>query len=509
MMPTTRDDERGWGFGVPIYSGLIREKMRGADIEALIRRGVLERSGYSHLKHKCREYRLADWFEREIDDAVAGIPAEEFAEQTFLNIYSGRKRGKRTGNRIYDQNGHLLYNCDLAARSIECIRENGCVFNLTRVEAHIKRLKAYVEYVGQDYGYDSDEYHKAKRQWRNDENCFKAVKEGGIEHLYSDFYLYKPAYTILMSGRVAAIGGGFQTCSRAMKAAAFASVKNLHNVDLKSSQINGLIQFIDFANLDSSWPRKYRDFEEMYGLPAKEYYANKLGISVDLWKTLVLGVLFGGTMPQRLADDFYDRDNSLIDKVMRYTNKNVEHARAILEAARVELKPLTDLMKDWHKYLWNTWRKKNQIWAGRAGYISRNAAGAELRFNDLPTGREIWRAKSKLAAYLLQGMESSFIHHLTLIGQRTGKFSVHGNEHDGVLVVGAIGREHVQEAREKAGLLYAELEVKEFVEPIQTLFSCYLQYRVGKNRPRKSKGGYASFVSHHQAIDNFWNSIFW
>lgn len=455
----------GYDFGTPIPWTTIQAKARRADIDSLIKRGIIEVSGYSRAEGRCREYKLVNWLIDELYAACSGLNPEEFAEQEFVNIFTGRRRGRVEGNRLYDENGHVLYNCTLAANAITEIYNYGCFFNMAEVKAHLSRLEARLAHHLAEYGPDHKAYKKAKRQYDNDLNCFEAVLAGGIKHISGSIWYYKPTYTIVMSGRVVAIGGAFQSCSRAMKHAAYSTVPNLWNFDLKSSQVNGWIQFLDAAGMDSSWPREYRDFEQIHGVAAKTYYAQRIGCSEEHFKKLMLGILFGGNMPMRLAADFESRKdkNSLIRTTLDFTKGDVAEARRILEAAREELRPMIMVMRGWHEYLYNEYFAAHSKLNRRSGYYIENAAGARLHWNSLPKGKEVWRAKAKIAAFLLQGIESAFIHHLTLIGYRTGRYKVVGNEHDGVIVMGAIDADSVEQARSLAGLENARLESKDFI----------------------------------------------
>ena len=72
-----------------------------------------------------------------------------------------------------------------------------------------------------------------------------------------------------------------------------------------------------------------------------------------------------------------------------------------------------------------------------------------------------YQAKADIAAFFLQGKEAVFIHHLTLLGAKYGYKPI-GNEYDGLLTIGLIPEEAVNEARELSGFVSASLDMKAF-----------------------------------------------
>ena len=69
--------------------------------------------------------------------------------------------------------------------------------------------------------------------------------------------------------------------------------------------------------------------------------------------------------------------------------------------------------------------------------------------------------KKKLSAFILQGLESGFIHHLTILAENYD-YRVISNEHDGVVTIGTIPSEAIQIAKQRSGFKLASLELKEF-----------------------------------------------
>ncbi len=73
--------------------------------------------------------------------------------------------------------------------------------------------------------------------------------------------------------------------------------------------------------------------------------------------------------------------------------------------------------------------------------------------------REIKKVKRKLAAFVLQGQESCFIHHLTVLCDKED-IPIYKNEHDGLITGKPIPNELVMKASEKSHLEFPILEIK-------------------------------------------------
>src|SRR5690606_16862104 len=149
-------------------------------------------------------------------------------------------------------------------------------------------------------------YRHARAVELNDHACFDAVlrqlPEGtGVEGVKR----YRLAYGHQTSGRMSAIGGMLQSCTREMKDAAYGPIRDvigIHNYDLKGAQPNLLIELFEEANahpkapeppLDASWMRRYVADPE-----AKASYAARVGVSIDTWKAGLCAVMMGGWLAQ-------------------------------------------------------------------------------------------------------------------------------------------------------------------------------------------------------------------
>jgi hypothetical protein len=88
-----------------------------------------------------------------------------------------------------------------------------------------------------------------------------------------------------------------------------------------------------------------------------------------------------------------------------------------------------------------------------------NAAGIKFNYTKQSKAHPEWKLKAMLSAFILQGIESAFIHALTIESLRYS-YKVVANEHDGLIVIGEIPHEAVEKAALTSGLKYCVLEEK-------------------------------------------------
>jgi hypothetical protein len=239
-----------------------------------------------------------------------------------------------------------------------------------------------------------------------------------------------------------------------MKAVAFSRVEDVHNYDLVSSQVNGLIQQFEIAGLDTSWLVEYRDT-----LSNKRVYAELTGMSEDCWKPCLIALIMGAHLPLRVSGTDR-RKNTILKKLYKEAGEDIDKTKVLLRNFTNTVAPLHTELRRWHDWLLDTYIpavKKH----GRGGSFILNRCGKRLYLSSLPKARH--EARRKVAAFILQGQESCFIHHLTLLDHKYG-YRVIANEHDGVITIGGIPAEAVNEAAVLSGLMNARLEEKPFVK---------------------------------------------
>jgi hypothetical protein len=95
---------------------------------------------------------------------------------------------------------------------------------------------------------------------------------------------------------------------------------------------------------------------------------------------------------------------------------------------------------------------------GRGGVYYRNRIGMTLNVSSEHGGAKT----NKWYSFILEGYETSFIHHLTTLGLQFGYTPI-ANEHDGLVTLGAIPEEAIEKAREQSGFTSAHLVLKPFL----------------------------------------------
>lgn len=260
-----------------------------------------------------------------------------------------------------------------------------------------------------------------------------------------------------MSGRISEEGGGMQSCTREMKAAAFSNIPGIRNYDLKSSQVYGLIQWFEFANIDSSWLHTYLS-------KSKSDYANLVGISIDCWKSCFLSLVMNAYLPNEVDKNMCSDDISILNYLLQEAKGNEELALKYYFKFYEVVQPLLKSLDKWKDWLIKEYIPMTAVNKHGNQYLV-NRTGMTLCISDFKTDKGKWKNltkfKRKLCAFLLQGGEAAFIHHLTIISKQYN-FTPLNNQHDGLIVIGEIPQEAIDYARAESGLKYAILEEKPF-----------------------------------------------
>lgn len=444
-----KEDNEGY---VPIPYEVRKRFCKEAEIEELVKDGFIERliinedkEHYYSIEYGiCTSYRVVESI---VEDFIRleDISAVEYINAAKVNLFDGKRCRAINKSTLTDHTNNSYPK--LIVEAIKCIEQ--CTFELAPVEEHIRKLKT--EMLGAEfiYGKDSSEYKKARGRYLNDNACLKnALNQNAIEVL-PGFYSYTPNYSVGDTGRIHTF---MQNASREMKDAAFSNVNNLKNYDLRSSQAIGLIQQFEIAGLDTTWLENYKNDKQ-----AKYNYAAQIGISVDTWKKCLCALLMGGYLPKKLSEN----SNAKITEYL------IEEAEGdFIKASEYQYKltqvvtPLMTEIAKWHEWLLSTYVKKIGNYAAGKLYMT-NPTGKSICIDDLPKGKDIWQRKAKVAAFVLQGQEAAFIHHLTILSLQYD-YKVIQNEHDGVVSIGAIPDEAVKQASSFAGMEYAKLEEKPF-----------------------------------------------
>ncbi|MBF0155084.1 MAG: hypothetical protein HQL64_15200 [Magnetococcales bacterium] len=249
-----------------------------------------------------------------------------------------------------------------------------------------------------------------------------------------------------------------------MKKAAYMGIPDLHNYDLKSSQVNGLIQQFQDAGIPIDWLVDYRDHPER-----REEYAYDINIDQNTFKICLLTLIMGGTLGSVEVKSRNAR-GAILTAIDDYHNgSSMSSSISYMKFKRI-VRPLINDIDKWHNHLltYNQNEQTDDVMYKYEGIVNRrNPTGKIMAIGRIaPDGtiqtleqRQI--TKRRLAAFVLQGQEAAFIHHLTNLSSKYG-FEVVGNEHDGLLTLGQIPKEAIEEAEKHSGLRNPILEEKPF-----------------------------------------------
>ena len=363
-----------------------------------------------------------------------------------VNLFTGKRCRAINKSKVKDENNNEYPK--LIVDAIRCI--DRCIIELAPIEAHLNNLRINMFSAEVFYGRDSDEYKRARGQYYNDNACLKNALYQNAEEVLAGFYSFIPNYTVSAPGRIHTF---MQNASREMKDAAFKNIKNLRNYDLRSSQAIGLIQQFEIAGLDTTWLENYKNDKQ-----AKHNYAALIGISVDTWKKCLCALLMGGYVPKKYSEKSKaDIMHYLMEEAQGDFDLTVDYLSKFSEAVA----PLKVELDKWHEWLLSTYAKKIGNYAAGKLYLS-NPTGSKLCIDDLPKGKDIWQRKARVAAFVLQGQEAAFIHHLTTLSLQYD-YKVLQNEHDGLINIGEVPEPAVQQAAVAAGMKYAVLDEKPLV----------------------------------------------
>lgn len=310
-------------------------------------------------------------------------------------------------------------------------------------------------------------YQRARHQHLNDRACFSAVLHQLPEPTEVEgVKRYRLAYNHQTSGRMSAIGGMFQSCSREMNEAAHAHLDNVYNYDLVSSQASFLLELFEEASaaengpdrpFDGSWVEAYVA-EPVPGEPKpKVWAAEAVGISVDTWKTCLYAVLMGASLESTVHESTGAVAAALRADAACQTPETLEAAWARLKSY---LGPFYKELRRWHSWLDKTYAQDKAASGPHrgGGRWVRNAAGETYHWlKDTPGHKR----KSQLAAHLLQGREASYVLNLITLAPKHG-YTVIANMHDGVITIGEISESAMAAASALAASTRAVLEIKPY-----------------------------------------------
>lgn len=418
------------------------------DIDGLIQAGLLERTNYYSIEMGiCYCYRIPTNILEELSKLQPST-VKELRELDYYNLMDGKKISTRKFCVLTYQYGDKQHQVpDTIRRAFDGIKR--CYLNLDAIETYL--IKAQL----------GAKTEKQKRKLDNDKRCFDSIVwKLDYKSIGQEISWYTPSYEAQMSGRITELEGGLQSCSRAMKKAAF-SFPNCHNYDLKSSQVNILMWWFEQAGISTGWLKNYLRLH-------KEDWAKEIGICVDCLKSIMCSRLMGAELPDPDSDKYWDKEAGkykkffynlsiveyLLEEAMRQngneeaTSKDQNLAVSFLRRFRTLIWELHLQLEEFYEWLVGSYCKENSD-RGTVNNLTSMKFNLE-EYQDkgeykASTKRQLYR---RLTAFFLQGTEAAFIHYLTRKEvQEKYKYEVISNAHDGLVTMNKIPEAAVEEAR--------------------------------------------------------------
>ncbi len=541
--------------GVPIYYELIKDLCRNTDgvevpsrtknIYEDVEGELLDVSEYIYGEEgvgQSREFCLTDELMCRLDDALE----DSYQYKTRYNLVNGKRlySGFQTqltydGEHSWKQRSVFIY------KTLKRLRGQRDVVNKDAVEDHLDRLrderdaargkceqlqleldavkgdvldegKTLSEHEQERLSVVRDELFAAVREkeriesrYRQDLRIWADIIAQGLEETGMDgIYEYETAYEVqLASGRFTQTCG-LQNASEEMKAAASEGIPNYNNVDITSSQTEGLIQEMQMAvrmgaDLDVSVLTDYINEDGKDGL------AEQFGIGRENWKRPEHAVKFGAGFNHETYEAAFNAAKGQVltrikaedgepDFSQLHQHEHENGRAAWLRAVYNELATMGAVARDWadddaieyddpekvYSILrdaygdmaeeldaWREWLV-DEYWieagqdGSQFGYYVSNPCSLPFSIYDgrlAESGDEPdrYNQKAGFATSRLQGLEAAYIHALTLI-QDDFDYEVLRNEHDGAVTLGEVSEEAQEMARRISGFHRAQIEEKPF-----------------------------------------------
>jgi hypothetical protein len=414
---------------VPISMAYRRKHFRTSvdkkEVEQLRSYGLLNISGYDLGRKKSRRY----WIPIGILTKLTKLRHEDLKHELLSLPESWQLQRKK----VKTNSTTTYINSKLVKQAINSI--DGGIMNHSAALQKIGDNLEGLDFMPDQKKVISKCIHDIHNLIKASNNCI--IVNGILEYKQN----YKPGAT----GRIFEVGG-FQSISRDVKKAAMKDIQDVYNYDIRSSQIAALCQVVQTVGIDPQILVNYLD-----NPASKIDYAIKCGFVDEkgtpqdvVWKKCLMSLVFGGSMTE-----FFGAPYKTIKEF------DQENAGDLFLRFQEVVKPFLVLINKWYDKLdrYLELHSHNH----KHGRFFTNAAGVRINLDT----DDIARDKKKLSAFILQGLESSFIHHLTLLSEDYG-FRVISNEHDGLVTIGTISSEAIQKAKKESGFKLASLELKDF-----------------------------------------------
>jgi hypothetical protein len=423
-IPDSIRNLEGW---VPICHQFMRRYFRSTienrDIAKLTSANLLQTSKYDKKGKKSRKYSIPPTI-------LKGLLEILFQDLTNCVPLSFREKPSKSGRlKYYDKHNNLR--SDLIKHSILKVR---CKMNLEdSLLAIADKMKAasFIESQNLVNSCYTD-IHNIASVMRN------ANKNFGMAE-------YTPEYMIARTGRICELGG-VQNLSKLVKKAAYSGFEDVFNYDIRSSQITALYQESLKIGIEASILKDY-----VNNPTAKENYARQIGliwpdgtINTGAWKKCLMSLVFGASTQKYYGTPYKElkkHDGNQVDNLF-------ENFLSVASPFIVTINQWYEKLPDYIEL--SSYNTKH-------GKYFRNSCGLKINLDTDENAKD----KKFMSAFILQGLESAFIHHLTVMCEDNG-YHVLSNEHDGLITEGEIPEDAIIRARKLSGFELAILENKGF-----------------------------------------------
>lgn len=283
---------------------------------------------------------------------------------------------------------------------------------------------------------------------------------------------YKGEYKPQTGGRITEIDG-LQRASRVLKYLMLEG-RGYYNYDMKSCQLSGLYQISRKLGLDYNLILGYLNQNKKE--KAKELKVDKDTLKICLYATIMGADIKNrrGTIYQTVEDYVYKGREYLLEKqkhkeeVEKKYQRMVKYLYPIYEIREEVLDNILFQGGTFDNLGLVTHNKKHLLRNNlgmiyRPHALSKNKEWLKLRgrnvYEPMKNKNEIKKARRRMMSFILTGLESFFIHTLTLLCDTNG-INVVGNEHDGIITDAKIPKWIKSEAREKTNFKAARIRIK-------------------------------------------------
>lgn len=428
--PVNKSQAEVWIF-VPadLFTATLRGTKEKVSPPELVQLGLLETAA-----PRPHDYKIADWI---LDKLTPLLDIDD----KEVDLFTGKP--VKRASVLVKKNHKGVVEPALIRGTIDAISE--CRFNWAAIKAIIRGRKAQIEAAQ-----TTADYRSLQGKYLNDYYCFKAVRRQQPNYLGQGVFWYRPPYRAQKTGRIGHLWGGLQTCSSAMKYAAYLGIADLYNYQLRFSQGWILKQQYETVGLDTRWLDAFLQKPEVRLSAAKA-----LGISeLDLQQALEAAVL--GTY-------WEEAEMHSVYRILSWTYP--EHAQT-LKALNQFLELIAPLqLQRWHQLLVEGYYTLTGYKQRGKRYLY-NPTGKRLCIENIPPQQQ----PKELAEFILHGQEAAFNHWICLLGVKYG-YQVMSHEHSGVVTLGKVPPAAMTEAQTKSGLKYSCFEP----QPILTGSSTVLE----------------------------------